>query len=456
MHHVKELNYDVVVIGGGAGGLSAAIAAGREGAKVILVERTGVLGGCAASGLTILGYLDKQGMPCLGGLPQEINHRLQEMGGAMGHYRCPVHNSMSPISAPMMKILAVEMCEEAGVDILFNCDLTDVKVNNGAIEEVCVYGKCTDIRIKGKVFVDGTGDGDMAYMAGCEYTEGQDGTGVMQPSTLVFTMTDFDLEKFYHWVEKNPTEVGVKENYAKGYDLEFFRNTPGHCLIGLTDTIRKARENGDFTIPRNQFIYIKTAIPSLLVNNTSRIININASDPFELSRGLEEGYKQVHEQIRFLRKYVPGFENVAVSSISSTLGIRETRHFQGIRRLTKEEMFANQQDEETIALCGYNVDIHAGKGDHIDLIQLDHAFGLPYGCFVAKNVSNLFLSGRTLSVDSTVFAAARVMGPLIQASEGIGIAAARCAAEGIAPKDIKVSAIREKLLAHGAILKLDD
>lgn len=455
MHDLIELSYDVVVIGGGAGGLCAAIAAAREGVKTLLVERTGALGGCAASGLTILGYLDKQGNPCLGGLSQEINSRLQAMGGAMGHYRCPVHNSMSPIHAPLMKILAVQMCEEAGVDILFNCDLTDVKVVGRTIKEVTVYSKCTDIRIKGKVFVDGTGDGDLAYLAGCEYQDGQDGTGIMQPATLVFTMTNFDLEKFFQWVEKNPSEVGVKEKYAKSYDLEFFRNTPGHCLIGLTETIKKARANGDFTIPRNQFIYIKTSIPNLLVNNTSRIININAADPIQLSQGLQEGYKQVHEQIAFLRKYVPGFEEVVVSSISSTLGIRETRHFMGIRRLTQQEMYSYLQDEETIALCGYNVDIHAGQGDHIDLTQLERAFGLPYGCFVAKDVKNLFLSGRTLSVDSTVYAAARVMGPLMQASEGIGIAAAACVREQILPKDVDVSFIREKLLARGAILYMN-
>ena len=454
MHKQKNLEYDVVVIGGGAGGLCAAISAAREGAKTLLVERTGVLGGCAASGLTILGYLDRHGDRCLGGLPEEINRRLRSTGGAMGHFRCPVHNSMSPISAPQFKILAVEMCEEAGVDILFNCDLTDVKLEGGHISEVTVYGKCTDIHVKGKIFVDGTGDGDLAWMCGCEYQDGQDGTKLMQPATLVFTMADFDLDEFYVWLEKNPGELGIKEDYAKGYDLDFFRNTPGHCLIGLTDTIKRAKANGDFTIPRNQFIYIKTSVPSLLVNNTSRIINIDASDPFQLSRGLEEGYKQVKEQIEFLRKYVPGFENVAVSSISSTLGIRETRHFMGIRKLTAEEMFAYQADDETIALCGYNVDIHAGSADHIDLAPLERAFGLPYGSFVAKDVDNLYLSGRTLSVDSTVYAAARVMGPLMQASEGIGIGAAMCVKGHVLPKDVDVKALRAELLKKGAILSL--
>jgi hypothetical protein len=452
MHNLRELTYDVVVIGGGAGGLCAAVSAAREGAKTLLVERTGVLGGCAASGLTILGYLDRQGNRCLGGMPQEINDRLMAMDGAMGHYRCPVHNSMSPISAPMLKILAVEMCREAGVDILFNCDLTDVKLNQRRIEEVTVYGKCTDIRVKGTVFIDGTGDGDMAYMSGCAYTRGQDGTGTMQPATLVFSMTNFNLERFFGWLDSHPGEVGVKEEYAEGYNLDFFRNTPGHCLIGLTETIKMARASGDFTIPRNQFIYIKTAVPEILANNTSRIINIDASDPFQLSSGIEQGYMQVREQIMFLRKFVPGFEKVTVCDISSTLGIRETRHFMGIRRFTKEEMFAYRQDSETIALCAYNVDIHAGRGDHIDLSPLEHAFGLPYGSFVARDVDNLYLAGRTLSVDSTVFAAARVMGPLMQASEGIGIAAAMCAKNGIAPKDVDIALLRAQLLKKGAIL----
>ncbi|MDL2319147.1 FAD-dependent oxidoreductase, partial [Eubacteriales bacterium OttesenSCG-928-A19] len=403
MHNLRELEYDVVVIGGGAGGLCAAIAAARKGARTVLVERTAVLGGCAASGLSILGFMDRSGAKVLGGLPQELYDRLAEMDGTTGHFPCPVHNSISPISAQMFKILAVELCREAGVDILFNCDVTDVQVVGGRIRAVTVYGKCTDIRITGRQFVDGTGDGDMAYLAGCSFSLGQedegrvtDGVPVMQPSTLMFTIAGHDLEAFYRWTEDNPSELGIKEEYAEGYDLDFFRSTVGHCLIGLTETIRKARANGDFTVPRNQFIYIKTASEALLANNTSRIINIDASDPFQLSAGVEEGYAQIHQLLRFMRKYVPGFENAVIADISPTLGIRETRHFHGIYRLTKAEMYAGERREDTVALCGYNVDIHAGTADHIDLTPLEKAFGLPYGCFVARDVENLFLAGRTL------------------------------------------------------------
>ena len=459
MHNHKQLSYDVVVIGGGTGGVCAAIAAARKGAKTVLVERTAVLGGCAASGLSILGFIDRSGKKVLGGLPQEMYDRLALMDGTIGHFRCPVHNSISPINAQMFKILAVEMCREAGVDILFNCDVTDVQIIGGHIRAVTVYGKCTDIRIEGKIFVDGTGDGDMAYLAGCGFTLGQEDEGrlrnsapVMQPSTLMFTITNYDLDKFYKFLDENPDELGIKEDYADGYDMDFFRTTAGHCLIGLTDTIKKARKNGDFTIPRNQFIYIKTAQDTLLANNTSRIINIDASDPFQLSKGIEEGYVQIHQLIDFMHKYVPGFEHAAVADIAPALGIRETRHFHGIRRLSKEEMYAGETQEDAIALCGYNVDIHSGQADHIDLTPLEKAFGLPYGCFVARDADNLFLAGRTLSVDSTVFAAARVMGPLMAAAEGIGVAAAQCIRDSILPLEVDVARLREALAAQGVIL----
>jgi len=128
MYDTKQLKYDVAVIGGGPGGIPAAIAAARMGMKVVLVERNAFLGGAAASGLGILGYIDRQGNRVLGGIAQEFIDRLIEVGGATGHYRCPVHNSITPINPDLFKIIAVKMCNEAGVDILFSNELLDVKV----------------------------------------------------------------------------------------------------------------------------------------------------------------------------------------------------------------------------------------------------------------------------------------------------------------------------------------
>lgn len=454
MHRQVRMECDVVVIGGGPGGLSAAISAAREGANVILVERSGALGGAAASGLGILGYLDRSGNKALGGMAQEYIDRLVAKRGSLGHNRCPVHNSITAISPDQFKIMALEMCREAGVRVLFNCELLDVMVENGRIAGVRVYGKCTEIRIEARMYMDGTGDGDLAYMAGVPFVTGQDDTGVCQPSTLMFTVADFDLEKLYAYFEAHPDELGIKEDYAKGYDLPFFRSTPSHCLIGLGKMIERARAAGDFDVPRNQFIYIKTANPKLLAINTVRITNIDASDPLQLSDGLIEGYRQIGVLMDFMNKYVPGFENAVISQISPTLGIRETRHFKARTRLTKESMYAYKTDEETIALCAYNVDIHSGTSNHIDLTLLMKPFGLPYGCMVPVVIDNLFLTGRTVDVDAQVFAAARVMGPIIAMGEAAGIAAAQCVRENTRPAEADVRRIREALLRRGAILEV--
>ncbi len=452
MHKLVQMETDVVVIGGGPAGITAAISAAREGSRVVLVERSAMLGGAAASGLTILGYLDRSGKKVLGGIAQEYYDRLAEDGGTIGHFRCPVHNSMSPILPDVFAVVALQMCVEAGVQVLFNCDLTDVHVEDQRIKEVTVYSKSTDIRIKGKIFVDSTGDGDLAYMAGESYRIGNTNTGINQPSTLVFTVGNFDLERFFDYLEKNPSEVGIKESYADGYDLDFFRNTKGHCLIGLGGLIEKAKAAGDFTIPRNQFIYIKTADPNLLAINTSRLINIDASDPIELSNGIVEGYKQVHELVRFMRKYVPGFENCSLARISPTLGIRETRHFEGKVTVTKDDAMSYRVDENTVALCGYNIDIHNGDSDKIDLYALERRFGIPYGCCVPANIKGLFLSGRNISADDEAYAAVRVMGPIIALSEAIGVAANICVKQGVNPEDVDVAKVREILLNNGGIL----
>lgn len=164
MHRTVTSDYDVAVIGGGPGGIPAAIAAARRGKKVILVERNGYLGGAAASGLGILGYLDREGHKALGGIAQEIVDRLTRMHGAMGHFRCPVHNSITPISPECFKIAAVEMCRESGVSLLFNAELLDVQVRDNHVCSAAVHGKCVETVLNAKVFIDATGDGDLAYI----------------------------------------------------------------------------------------------------------------------------------------------------------------------------------------------------------------------------------------------------------------------------------------------------
>lgn len=446
-------DYDVAVIGGGPGGLPAAIASARAGARTVLVERTAALGGAAASGLGILGYLDRSGNTALGGIAQELIERLMAIGGSPGHFRCPVHNSITPVSSELVKIVAVQMCQEAGVDVLFEHELLEANVDDtGTMRSVTVYGKLMKTRITAKVFVDGTGDGDVAYLAGVPHTLGQDGTQTMQPSTLMFTVTNYDLERFWEFLEGHPEEMGIKEEYAEGYDVDFLRRTRGHCYIGMTARIAQARDAGAFTIPRNQFIYIATASDRLLAINTSRVIRIDASDPVELSKGLETGYTQVWEIVQFMRENMPGFEEVEISQIAPALGIRETRHFAGEERLTMDSLYSEATADRAIALSAYNIDVHSGTGDGIDLHVVEKPFGIPFGSLLPQQVNGLLLSGRTISVDSTVFASARVMGTCMAIAEAAGTAAALAVRDGNTPKEVDVVELRQTLDAKGAVL----
>lgn len=448
----NSVNYDVVVIGGGPGGWSAAIAAGRSGSRVLLVERTAALGGAAASGLGILGFLDRSGNAALGGLPQELIDRLAAVGGSPGHFRCPVHNSITPVSPDLVKIIAVQMCQEAGVDILFDNELVDAEVDTtGTLRSAITYGKLTRTTIRADVFIDGTGDGDLAYLAGVPFTHGQNGTSIMQPSTLMFTVTGHDLERFFQFLDDHPGEMGIKESYATGYEVEFLRRSQGHCFIGLSGLVDRARRDGTFSVPRDQFIYITTASERLLAVNTSRVTRIDASDPRQLSAGLETGYDQVLEIVTFMRT-VPGFENVEISQIAPALGVRETRHFSGECHLTAEMLDRSGVAEASIAQSAYNIDIHSGISDGIDLTILERPFGIPYGCLVPHDVDGLLLSGRTISLDSTTFASARVMGTCMAIGQAAGTAAAQALDDGTTVRKVNVAELRDALLNNGAIL----
>lgn len=449
MKKILNKTYEVAVIGGGPSGLAAAISAARLGKKTILVERNGFLGGAATSGLGILGYLDRKGNQALGGLAQELIDRLTECGGAIGHFPCPVHNSITPISPEWFKVVSLQMCREAGVDILFQNELLDVTVDNNRVTSVEVFGKGIHTFIQAKVFIDGTGDGDLAYMAGAEYISGQDNTGIMQPCTLMFSVTDYDLDAFLTFAEHHPENCGIKEDYADGYHPAFFRSTRGHCFIGMDELIRKAKEAGEFTVPRNQFIYITTPTDGILAINTSRIIQVDASDPYQLSHALEEGYLQVKELMEFMRKYLPGFANAKLVSISPTLGVRETRHFIGIRRLTRETMYSPETQRDAVAQSAYNIDIHSGVRDHIDLTPVEKPFGVPYGCLVPQRLNGLLLAGRSISVDSYVFASVRVMGPCIAIGEAAGAAASLGIDTDTDMRNVDVDALRNLLKSHG-------
>ncbi len=454
--NIQQLQFDVAVIGGGPAGIAAALAAARNGTRVLLAERNEYLGGNMSSGLPLLGFLDKNGTQVTGGIAQEIVDRLTLRGACLGHNPCPLHNSVTIIDSEMMKVLAFEMCREAGIQVLLHSEVVDVNVENGRIDQVYLMGKGTRYDIRASVFIDGTGDGDVAFLAGATYEKGQQDTGVLQPPSLLFTLSNFNEEKFWEFLEEHPEDLIPAEsmNVSNGYDVPFFRSHPGYVFLGLRNTLSRMSEQNINPFKRDTLIYIKTPHPDRICINSTRILNFDGTNPMDLTRGGEEGMQQIVNITEFLKKYIPGFEDTYVSNINSSIGIRETRRFSGIKKLTIDNVTKGTIPEDSIALGSYKVDIHSGLSSSTDLIDLEGPYGIPLGCLISSDINNLVLSGRCISMDAPSLASARVMTTCMAIGQAAGVCASLSARKDILPASVSFTEVREILQKEKAILNI--
>jgi len=217
--------FDVVVVGAGPGGLGAAIQAARNGAKVLLVEKNGYLGGNMTIGLPFFGFLDRDANVVMAGLPEEFMRDMRNYETAYGHAAsehcyCPMHNSVTVFDYELFKIVALRKVLDAGVELLLHCDVESVNVENKTLKSITLMGKGYRITVAAKVFIDGTGDGDMAYLTGASFEKGQKDTGVLQPSTLMFNMGNVDLNKTIEFLEEHPDIAkAFLSAVSKGYEF---------------------------------------------------------------------------------------------------------------------------------------------------------------------------------------------------------------------------------------------
>jgi len=451
-----ELSYEVAVIGGGPAGLSAAITAARAGRKVILLEKNGYLGGNATLGLPLLGFLDLDGRRIVGGIAQEYTERLQKRGECLGHRTCPKHNSVTNVDPEGFKILAIEMCREAGVDVILHLEACRVEIEKGHLKEVVLYGKGNEVSVKAEVFIDCTGDGDVAYLAGCSYEAGQPGTGVLQPPTVMFTLEDVDTERLYDYIEKHPEEMTFSAtiDHRPGYDADYFRASSNHVFVGLRKTFDRMHAEGKCPVNRETLIYIKSFHEGEVYVNSTRLLNTDATDIFSLTNAELEGQLQVKKLTEMLRENVIGFEKCFISSIAPTLGVRETRRFKGVYELKADEICAGLVPDDTIALGAYKIDIHSGTDRSTIFRTVEKPFGIPYGCLVSDEIDNLMFAGRCVSVDAATLASIRVMPQCMSMGQAAGQAAAMAVSDGIMPKAVNVEKLRAELYAQKAILNM--
>lgn len=451
---MNQICCDVAVIGGGVSGIVAALAAARRGVCVYLVEREEFLGGTAVSGLGILSYKDRAWNTVVGGIAQELIDRLEKYQGTLGHNPCPILNSLTPVNAALVKMILFEMCQENDVHLLLGFTPIRVNVEEERLREVQIFGKGEEISIKAEVFIDATGDGDVCSMAGVPYEKG-DKDGDLQPPTLIFGVSGVDKEELLEYVEAHPSEIDTPEGYEMKVDVHFFRTVRGYNMLGLDALVKKAREAGDYVdIPRDSLSMITHPNDDTMIFNNTRIIHFDGTNFEEVNLGTSEAYRQLEELVRFIPKYIPGYEHASLSFIAPVIGVRETRRFVGKTCLRESSMRAGEIPEDSVALCGYNVDIHHGQDNGSDLIIVKRGYGIPYGCMVPEKMKGLLFTGRTIWVDRIVFASTRVMSTCMALGEAAGAAAAMCVQKVCDPGNIPVEELRQSLMENGAVLTI--
>jgi len=453
----SKVNYDVVVIGAGPGGIPAAIAAARHGAKVLLVEKNGYLGGNLTIGLPLLAFLDKDGNQVVRGIAQELMDALAEKNAVSKHYWCPMHDSITIYDHEVFKIVAIEKCKEAGVELLLHTEVIDTNVENGVLKSVTLFGKGHKIEAEAKVFIDATGDGDVGYMAGCRYEKGQKGTGVLQPPTLMCTVAGVNTDETIRYVEEHPEEMKLADTIETypGFDATYFRSNPNHhVMVGLRKLFLSLKAKGILPVDRDTMIYIQSIIPGEVHINCTRHLGVDGSDVFDLTRAEIEGHLQNYALIDVLRKYVPGFEHCYLTQIYPFVGIRESRRFKGISVLTEEDVKTGHVGDDAVGLGSYIIDIHDGNGNGT-IVRKVKPYGLPYGMTCSADIDNLMFSGRCASMDAVALSSARVMPPIMAMAQGAGTGAALSVKHGISPKDVDVKELREILAKEDVILAPD-
>jgi hypothetical protein len=466
----EVIKTDVAVFGAGPGGMGAAIAAAREGAKVVLIERMGFLGGGLASGLPFLAFFDMHKRRIIGGIANEIVERLAKLSGetpnwpdgsaegTAGHRYCPMHVSDTTVNQFYTRILFFQWAKDLGIKLMLHCEPIDAAIENGRLKMVTVAGKGKAFDIDAKVFIDATGDGDLGYLAGASFEKGAEGTGILQPPTLMFNLSGVNFDRFVDFLEQHPEEPAKNtsdgfNHIQPGYDAKFLRNHPGHIFVGLQETIRRLRQEGKCPIDRDTIIYIRQPIPGTVAVNTIRIKNFDGSDVHDLSKGEQEGHLQILPLIKMFREHIPGFENCYMTSIHPVISVRESRRLMGIKKLTKEATMSANIPDDTIAIFSYFIDIHIGNTDKTFTKTVEEPYGVSYGCTVSRNIDGLMMAGRCISADSYAHGSSRIMTLCVAVGEAAGIGAALAVKQNISPRDVNTAELRDMLIRYGAILK---
>ncbi len=412
-------HYDIAIVGGGFAGISAALAAAREGASVIIIDKSNSFGGAAANSLVLpfmptSTEINGRRVNLSAGIFKEITERLENYGA--------IYNNCFDDEA--LKLIANEMLTEAGVDILFHSTLVSVSNANDRISSATFATISGNVEICASYFIDCTGNAQLAYLAGCKTTLGRDGDNLCQPMTLCFRVGNVKTD-------------------------EFFASIPS-----LNKEWKRASEAGELKNPREDILAFRTMIKNVVHFNTTRIVKKNPTDPFELTSAELLAREQVREAFDFVKKHGAGMEEAVLLSTAAEIGIRESRMIVGEYVLTEADCRAFTKFEDGIAACNYDIDIHnpEGSGTSHYYFPKGEYYTIPYRSLIPLKIKNMLVAGRCISSDHGAQASYRIMPTVTCIGQAAGVAAAMAAKAGCDVRDISVRELRETLIKNGAFL----
>jgi hypothetical protein len=437
---------DVLVVGGGPAGIIAAMAAAESGLKVALVESRSFVGGNLTIGLPVLGFLSQKGKPIIAGLPQKLIDRLRAQGAASEHRPCPLHVSLTLIEPEAVKSVAVEMLLERGVDLMLYSMFAGIVTEGDRLRGIIIESKAGREAILGKIIIDCTGDGDVAFRAGVPCEKG-DERGGMQPPTLMFCLVGVDTEKFRHSLANDP-----KTYRADVIPAEYFGQNHQFIVVGLRQLIQKAQAAG-LSLPTERTILITGLRAGEVWVNMTRVKGVDGTDPRSLSAGEVEARRQIKGIHRYLVEYVPGFEKAQFAKAAPFLGLRETRRIVGQYVLNREDILSCRRFDDAIAVASYPVDLHHPNDDDCTMEWCGDCYDIPYRCLLPQKIEGLLVAGRCISTTHEAMAAIRVMSTCMAMGEAAGRAAAIAVADGVSPSRVNVVKLRGELVVRGAYLR---
>ncbi len=449
--------YDVVVAGGGAGGICAAVAAARAGAKTLLLERYGFLGGIATAGWVdlLLGVAPaRTGEMVVGGIFREMVDGMAALGCARP-FDEGIAKRRIPFEPEAFKLVADEIVLDSGADLLLHSPVSDAIVEDGRLAAIVLEGKPGARAVEAGIFVDATGDADLVARAGGHWKMGRPADGRVQAMSLIFQMGGLDPDRV-------PTRDGADDSEARQM---------------MTDAMREGLPAYRWHTPERS--------PDERQDSLSFNITHLGGDPLDvevLTSGEIEGRRASWEIARWMRENVPGMEQAYLQLTAHMLAVRESRRMVGLETVTCDDVLSGRKREDAIARCTFGLDVHCpmahtgpeaaqmsgltcrpycGKRDchmlteHPDELP-EHGgvadgswYDIPYGALVSADLRNLLTCGRSVSADHQAMASLRVMGPAMATGQAAGEAAAMAAAFGDATS-VDVTELQRRLRANEA------